>query len=459
MQVLKLVLVLFYYLLFTPFNIPSIMTPTYSKEQQIYSLSFSTNSAFSLSWQQSDSKSGFLAMQAYVTKVAQDTLSQTTALIGNWSAVWGPIVYAADPTSNSVHADNTMGLYYNALDNLFVISIAGTNSNSAFGWFTEDFSVNSLVEWESITGILNSGHISKGTSIGLHVLLSMKDAKGNTLIESLQQYLANHTIPSCAEIAVAGHSLGGALAPTLALYLSDKKAAWDPSNKLSISTYPTAGPSPGDKDFATYYEKQIKANKIAYNSKYNAIDIVPHAWQSTDLATIPSFYDKDIKPSSTDSPNQAILGSLVTIAAFVAMADKVFFIPNKNPYQQIQPSTVLQGVFDKLTDKKVKSVISLMDAVNLPTNLHSLYLPLVSQFAHFMAQAATQHTTAYYPLLDIINFMTAYKKIIINNKPQNTKLLAPDELAIQKILKIDLNEINLDDLMLAYQKNKDFPEE
>jgi hypothetical protein len=435
------------------------MTPTYSKEQQIYSLSFSANSAFGLSWQQSDCKSGMVAMQAHVTKVAQDILSQTTALIGNWSAVWGPIVYAEDPTSNSVHADNTMGLYYNALDNLFVISIAGTNSNSTFGWFTEDFSVNSLVEWESITGVFNSGHISKGTSIGLNVLLSMKDANKNTFLEALSQYLTNNTIPSGAEIAVAGHSLGGALAPTLALYLSDKKSTWDPSNKLSISTYPTAGPTPGDKDFATYYEKQIKANKIAYNSKYNAIDIVPHAWQSTDLATIPSFYDKDIKPSSTDSPNQAILGSLVTIAAFVAMADKIVVVPDKNPYQQIKPSMALQGEFDHLTDLKIIAAIALMKAVDLPKSLKNLYLPIISQFARFVGQAATQHTTAYHSLLDIINFMTAYKKIIINNKPQNIKLLAPDELAIKEILKIDLNEIDSDDLVLAYQKNKDLPEE
>lgn len=435
------------------------MTPTYSKEQQIYSLSFSTNSASGLSWQQSDCKSGFLAMQAYVTKVAQDVLAQTTTLIGDWSAVWGPIVFSENPTSNAVHADNTMGLYYNKLNNLFVIAIAGTNPISTFGWFTQDFSVNTLVSWESISGVSNSGSIANGTSIGLHILLDMQDTNGNTLIETLSQYIVKNKIPAGAEIAVTGHSLGGALSPTLALYLSDTKSNWDPSDKLSISTYPTAGPTPGDKDFATYYEQQIKANKIAYNSKYNNIDVVPHAWQSTDLETIPSFYDNDIKPSSTDSPNQSILGSLVTLAAFIAMADKIVVVPHKNPYQQIQPSTALTGAFDHMTDLKIQAAIALIRAVDLPKNLKNLYLPVISQFARFVGQAATQHTTAYNSLLDIINFMTAYKTIITNNKPQNIKLLSPEELAIKEILKIDLNEIDSDDLVLAYQKNKELPSE
>ncbi|WP_052596937.1 hypothetical protein [Aureispira sp. CCB-QB1] len=430
------------------------MTPTYSREQQIYSLSFSTNSAFGLSWPQSDCKSGMAAMQSYVTKVSKDVLAQTTTLIGTWNSVWGPVVYAQNPTSNSVHADNTMGAYYNPSEQLLVISIAGTNSISTYGWLVQDFSVNSLVEWESITGVSYSGHIAKGTSIGLQILLSMKDDTGNTLLESLRSYIVSNTIPTGIEIAVTGHSLGGALAPTLALYLSDKKATWDPSNKAQLSTYPTAGPTPGDKDFATYYQKQIKANKIAYHSKYNTIDVVPHAWQRSDLAQIPTFYEQHIKPSSADTPNQSILGSLVTLASFIAMADKIVVVPHKNPYQQIQPSTPLQGTFDNSVDLKAIAAIAFVSALNLPKNLKDAYLPVISQFTRFVAQAATQHTTAYYPLLDIVNFMTAYKNIINNNKPKDSTVLTPDELAIKDTLKVDLNEIEVADLVLAYQQNK-----
>jgi hypothetical protein len=232
--------------------------------QQIYSLSFSVNSASGLSWKQADCKSGMLAMQEYVTKVAHDVLTETTGIIGQWKPIWGPIVYANNPTSGSVHADNTMGMYYNEAENTIVIAIAGTNVNSPYGWLVEDFSVHKTVSWELITGVPSSGNVSKGTSTGLNILLNMTNATNVSVITALKNFLETNTFENNPQLAVAGHSLGGALSPTLALYLVDKRNDWDPNNTVAVGAFPTAGPTPGDEGFASYYEKQIANQNIYY---------------------------------------------------------------------------------------------------------------------------------------------------------------------------------------------------
>ncbi|MGH9905070.1 MAG: lipase family protein [Pyrinomonadaceae bacterium] len=65
-------------------------------------------------------------------------------------------------------------------------------------------------------------------------------------------------------ISVTGHSLGGALSPAVALWLSDTKAQWDPSGRSSLACLPSAGPTSGDQAFATYYmEANLRASRRA----------------------------------------------------------------------------------------------------------------------------------------------------------------------------------------------------
>ncbi|MEM6686776.1 MAG: hypothetical protein AAF617_13415, partial [Bacteroidota bacterium] len=315
------------------------MNPSTQLLQQIYSLSFSVNSASGLSWSQDDCKSGMIAMQRYITKVAHEVLTQTSDIIGNWKAIWGPIVYANNPTSTSVHADNTMGMYYNESENTIVIAIAGTNINSPYGWFVEDFSVHKTVSWELVTGASNSGSISKGTHIGLNILLNMTDEDDRSLVQALTNFLDDHADLQNVQIAVAGHSLGGALSPTLALYLVDKKKDWDPDNRTSVGAFPTAGPTPGDEGFASYYEKQIKAKTIYYLSQHNSLDIVPHAWEKGDLAKIPTIYDAYIQQPKNANPSETLTGTLATVAALNALSSKSIAGIPVNRYKQISPST------------------------------------------------------------------------------------------------------------------------
>lgn len=84
--------------------------------------------------------------------------------------------------------------------------------------------VDDQVDWEY--GNPPSGaKISKGTSEGLTILQTMTPASGpvpdQTLAEFLASQMANH---SELQIDVVGHSLGGALAPTLALWLAETRS-------------------------------------------------------------------------------------------------------------------------------------------------------------------------------------------------------------------------------------------
>jgi hypothetical protein len=423
------------------------MNPSSELLKQIYSLSFSTNSASNLSWSQTDCKSGMIEMQAYVTKVAKDVLHKTTSIIGNWKAIWGPIVYANDPTSNSVHADNTMGMYYNGNENAVVIAIAGTNVNSTYGWIVEDFSVHKTKSWELITGAPNSGNISLGTYTGLEILLNMKDHNGDTVVTALQSFLTSNADLSNVQVAVAGHSLGGALSPTLALYLSDKKKNWDANGQTSLGAFPTAGPTPGDEGFATYYEKQIKAKNIYYLSQHNGIDVVPHAWEKEDIEKIPTIYDKYIVQPNEANPSETLTGTLASVAALNALATKNIIGIPVNRYQQISPSTTLNGTFDTTIDDIISKKLKYIELV-LPLALGK-YAVYLRNLVRFAAQAGTQHTTAYYPLLHIETFMTAYKGILTDNKPSGLIVYEPYEYAVKDIAKIDLQKIDEAAIQLA----------
>ncbi|QHI35816.1 hypothetical protein IMCC3317_11640 [Kordia antarctica] len=423
------------------------MNPSSQLLQQIYSLSFSVNSASNLHWDQSDCKSGMIAMQKYVTKVASDVLSETAAIIGDWKAIWGPIVYANDPTSNSVHADNTMGMYYNATENVIVIAIAGTNVNSPFGWLVEDFSVNKTIAWELVTGVPNSGNISNGTHVGLDILLKMQNIEKDTVVSALKSFLTANPTLSDVQIAVAGHSLGGALSPTLALYLSDTKNDWDPNSKTSLGAFPTAGPTPGDEGFASYYEKQIKAKKIYYLSQHNAIDVVPHAWEKSDIEKIPTIYEKYITPPSDANPSETLTGTLASTLALNALATKNILGVPVNRYQQISPSTTLNGTFDTTIDATISKKLKYIELV-LPLALGK-YAAYLRNLARFAGQAAVQHTSEYHTLLNIVPFMTAYGHILNANKPKDQVVLEPYECAVKEIAKIDLQKIDEAAMLLA----------
>jgi hypothetical protein len=95
-------------------------------------------------------------------------------------------------------------------------------------------------------------------------------------------------------VMVTGHSLGGALAPAYALYLNDTLDQWTDPNanaNVTISCIPVAGATAGDDGFSTYYGMQLGPTTTKV---WNAMDVVPHAFEDGTLDNIPTLYEPTI---------------------------------------------------------------------------------------------------------------------------------------------------------------------
>lgn len=320
-------------------------SPTYNLQQQAFTISVLSNNA-----------AGY---KGDPTAIAQQLASDVSGLlksdtftryIGNWSLVWGPVVWQ---NSGSDVADNVMMAAQNADTNDIVIAIAGTNPNSAFDRGTEDLGVGTTVQFGSNSSVW----ISQGASDGLNALLGMSDPTNGTIVN----WLTNLSFTN-SNLIIAGHSLGGALAPTFALDLAINSDI--PSTTFSnLYVYPTAGPSPGNQAFADLFASKFPA--ITGSNKWdswnlnivNSMDAVPHGW--TGLSSLPSLYT----PINNGQPLKCI-GYVVT--------DKLDPALNGNVYADIQRVT-FGGFFNA-----------------------SLNPPVSGVTCQWLAQALWQHIPAYF---------------------------------------------------------------
>jgi hypothetical protein len=155
---------------------------------------------------------------------------------------------------------------------------------------TEDFGVHTTVTWQTVVGaevMLPSRYakaaISAGAFAGLTALLGMvgvmADGSNATMLGALQGFLAN--VPAGANVAIAGHSLGGALSPVLALYMRNLQSWNAGGNVTMIGAWPTAGPTPGESNFVAYYASIVGQTLasgqagLSYTSKYNSLEVIP----------------------------------------------------------------------------------------------------------------------------------------------------------------------------------------
>lgn len=125
--------------------------------------------------------------------------------------------------------------------------------------------------------------------------LLQDQAPGIGLLELLGNLAARHG--EALELFVTGHSKGGALAPALALFLSDTQDSdrvrvpahyqWNPDHKAAISCYSFAGPTPGNSAFADYFNEQLGRSFYRYANKR---DLVTQAWQSEQLRATPGIF-------------------------------------------------------------------------------------------------------------------------------------------------------------------------
>lgn len=292
--------------------------------------------------------------------------------IGVWTRVWGPAVYQAPGSSV---ADNVMYVARNdAAPPRLVVAIAGTNPASALDVLVEDFFVGTQVPWfYGSSGPGAAPKISAGTFVGLSVLQHLRPGPAMPGAgQTLSPFLAATTADK-PTIVTAGHSLGGALAPAVALWLHDTQSAWNAGGLATVGCEPSAGPTPGDAAFAAYYDTQLGARTTRL---FNDIDIVPHAWNEVDLAAIPALYAPAL-------PSDALVAALAALAGELAL---------DGDYAQLAPSAP-----------------ALAGTVNT-----AIIDPSRPVFENFLAQALYQHTEEYFTLMKVSwtpELMTAMRAV------------------------------------------------
>jgi len=108
--------------------------------------------------------------------------------------------------------------------------------------------------------------------------------------QKLMSFLKTIAKTGKVNIYTAGHSLGGALAPSLTLALQDLRFLWDLEGNATFLPFAFAGPTPGDAAFAGYFQTKFPNLQRIWNK----IDIVPHAWYTPQMKELPTLYGASV---------------------------------------------------------------------------------------------------------------------------------------------------------------------
>jgi hypothetical protein len=228
------------------------------------------------------------------------------AMEGKWSVVWGPAVFEAQESSTS-YADNVMYVAASPDQSVYVVAIAGTNGSSDYDIKNEDNSVTTTKLWvDAFPSLKPYGvplsinpwpALSTGTALGVNNLLGMTDKL--TTQKSLVDFLKSLSATGSKTLIFGGHSLGGALAPTLALALFNPSGGpLSTSNWGHVYVLPVAGPTPGNAGLSQFFGNvfpsvslNLPQSQYAWNQDiWNSLDAVPHAWVVDMLQEIPTLY-------------------------------------------------------------------------------------------------------------------------------------------------------------------------
>jgi len=371
-------------------------TPSFGKLQQAFSLSLWSNKAAG----QSDSTPSQLAL--YLETEVNDTIVQYTANVGNWSIVWGPAVYVNGSDSNNLKnpnivpagkglgsgiADNAIYVAYNGTDT-YVVAIAATNPYSIYDWGQEDFQTNSAVAFTPVgpgpDPSLTGAHISAGTALGVNILLNLMPQAGQAQPNVTLQDFLGTVAETSKTLIFAGHSLGGALSPTIATSLypsaATQTAAW-----AQVLVVPTAGATPGDETFATGFNTVFgpvtdttapAGTPNQFNTDlWNQYDVVPHAWDNLQGTSFPQY----VAP-----PYQVTFRSVACIFGEL----------------QFPTSNTIPWLVNYAKNHAAQAGVTYTPLRNqsLPGTAPAATISSVEQFLGILAQ---QHVTAYYDLMGV----------------------------------------------------------
>jgi hypothetical protein len=242
---------------------------------------------------------------AQVSKTVTELLGR---MLPDQELVWGPAVHQPLPDFIGQTAKLSDALVFICRDRAtgeYSVVFRGTNTISAIEWIYQDFMVQKQVPWREIRpgSAPEDALVSEGTETAIQMRLELSPAEGSagagvSLAEAFVAMVERSKAPCVAHFT--GHSLGGLLAPAMALWLVDYLGSCRPelAAKLAVDVYGYAAPTAGNKAFADYLAARVP-NQRRYASD---LDIATLAWDEATMGALPYLYQPGIAMDALTRP-------------------------------------------------------------------------------------------------------------------------------------------------------------
>jgi hypothetical protein len=168
----------------------------------------------------------------------------------------------------------------------YTVVVRGTNPLSFLSWIIQDFDVAALHPW---AGDGDERRISRGTHKSLHIHrdetipADKVPGAGTKIFDFIQDLLLKS--PGNVTLNFTGHSLGGLMSPTLALWIKEHLPG-ELADKAIFHVFPFAGPTAGNRAFAEYSDRTLTACRRFVNP----LDMAVHAWNTESLKGLKETY-------------------------------------------------------------------------------------------------------------------------------------------------------------------------
>lgn len=171
---------------------------------------------------------------------------------------------------------------------IYTVVVRGTNPLSLDSWFREDFDVGSQVPWPGST---SGERISQAAATALALHEALKD-KNTSLYDALKRRLDADTAAQLHPVLrFTGHSLGGLVAPLMALRFADR---FDKFDALTIDVCSFAAPTAGNAAFAAYLERSFLSGSRQNFGSVRFVrcrdDLAVKVWNPRDMLGILRLY-------------------------------------------------------------------------------------------------------------------------------------------------------------------------
>jgi len=254
--------------------------------------------------------------QRILTGINNQLANPNLATGGAWRALWVGLTQDRGNLAYIAEGPPPMGG-----PRAFAVCLRGTVGGSPIDT-AEDMNVGTLLPFEA--GGLSQGKISQGAMDAFTEIVM-----GTDLLDALVGATLPVSPDAGTTVYVTGHSLGGALATTVSLYLAAQSFRWGVFPP-AFQVYTFAAPTAGEGGFA----KQFNVRFPDATCVYNYYDLVPYAW-----ANLNSIYDDPTKNPFYPGPkaNPAGPGPTASLANEIGQLIKGIAAKTKDN-QYVQPT-------------------------------------------------------------------------------------------------------------------------